>query len=347
MNQQIEHVQTFSTAMGTLAITADQAAAVIDAIGNAQARNTIRAHESRLMMFRGWLAGRGMQLIDGVAVDAAIIATYLCDRWTTGRKITTIDADLAAIGWWHSQQGIDSPSRTEPVRKVMSGLRRKTSKAIKDGDTERRAVRADAVLADHIVQMIRAIDAQAVNESMRLRDRAMILLGFALGTRRSELAGLRPEHIIWHQDGIEVQIWNAKTGDRTAEAMYDADPNLCAITAVRRWMDHAGITSGPLFRQIIVTPRGDRRAVISQDGIAGQVVNRTFQKWAQAAGLPAARWTSHSMRAGFIVQAETDGISESQIRAQTGHRSGHYYDYAQRKNVLSARRNASLGSVRP
>ena len=107
-------------------------------------------------------------------------------------------------------------------------------------------------------------------------------------------------------------------------------------------MQHANITEGPLFRQIIVTPRGDRRAVISQQGIAGQVVNRTFAKWAKAADLPSGRWTAHSMRAGFVVQGTIDGKRESELRAQTGHKSAVDYGDAQRAEAFTIRRNASL-----
>lgn len=342
MQNAITETHAISTAMGTMIITAQDAAAVVDTIGQAKAHNTIRAHASRLMAFRAWLASRGMQLINGVAVPAPVIVTYLCARWDAGRKLNTIDADLAAIGYWHAEQGLESPSREKAVRDCMAGLRRKTSAAIQQGITAMRPKCADAAVADVIRRMIRTIDAQAVNESVRLRDRAMLLMGFAMGARRAELAGLRCDHIQWHAQGIVAEVWNGKTGDRQCEIMQGDDSAMCPVTALRQWMQHANITEGPIFRQITITPRGDRRAVISQQGIAGQVVNRTFAKWAQAADLPSGRWTAHSMRAGFCVQGIIDRTPESELRAQTGHKSAVFYGYAQRAQAFSVRRNASL-----
>jgi len=342
MNSHIIRTQTISTAMGQMHITEGQAADVIDTMEKARADNTKRAHESRLAVFRSWLAAQGMQLIDGVPVPAPVIVMYLCNRWDAGRKLNTIDADLASICYWHAEQGLESPSRDKAVRDCFAGLKRKTAESIRDGAADRVPVRADAAIGDVIRRMVNMIDAQAANDAIRLRDRAMLLLGFALGARRSELAALRPEHIQWDEQGIIVSIWAGKTGDRSSEISFGNDPNMCPIMSLRAWMNHAGITSGPIFRQITITPRGNRRAVISEHGISGQVVNRTIQKWAQEAGLESGRWTAHALRAGFVVQGILDGVPESELRAQTGHKSAVFYGYGQRARAFSVRRNASL-----
>lgn len=334
--------RTISTAMGDLTITADAAADVVDTIGKARSANTARAHASRMARFSAWLDSQGMHLIDGVPVPAPVVVTYLCHRWDSGRKMNTIDADLSSISYWHTAQGLDSPLRDRAVRDAFAGLKRKTAEAIRGGDASRAPVRADAAVADVVRRMVRAIDAQAGNETLRLRDRAMLLLGFAMGARRGEIAALHVNHIEWHPQGIIVSVWAGKTGDRRSEITFNGDPSMCAITAVRQWMEHAGITSGALFRQIVITPRGERKALIREAAITGQAVNRVFAKWASAADLPSGRWTAHALRAGFIVQAVIDNVPESQIRAQTGHRGADYFGYAQRAQVLSIRRNAVL-----
>jgi integrase len=342
MNKQIIASQVINTAMGALAITADEANQAIETIRSAKAVNTIRAHESRLKVFRAWLASRGMQLMDGIPVPAPVVVLFLNDRWNQGKKFATIDADMASIGYWHAEQGIESPSREKAVRDCMAGLKRRTAESIKNGDAARKATCADAAVADIIIRLIRTIDASAANETIRLRDRAMLLLGFAMAARRSEIAALHVNHIDWHPQGIIVHVWASKTGDRTCEISFGDDANLCPISALRAWLDHAGIAEGVVFRQIAITPRGDRRAIIRMDGINGQVVNRTLAKWADAAGLNTGRWTAHSLRAGFCVQGEIDGIPESQLRAQTGHKSAAYHGYAQRAQAFKIRRNASL-----
>lgn len=335
--------QTISTAMGDLIITADAAADVIDTIGRAKADNTKRAHASRLAVFSSWLNSQGMQLIDGVAVPAPVVVMYLCARWDAGRKMNTIDADLAAINHWHTTQGMEPPSQDRAVRACFAGLKRKTAEAIRDGAANRAPVRADAAVADVIRRIVRAIDTTAANESIRLRDRAMLLMGFAIAGRRSEIASLHVEHLEWMPQGVIVSIWAGKTGDRPAQVSYNEDLSMCAITAVRLWMEHAGITSGPIFRQITITPRGDRRAVISTKAITGQAVNRAFSKWADVASLPSGRWTAHALRAGFAVQGSIDGVPVSELMAQTGHKSAAIWQgYAQRAQAFTVRRNPSL-----
>jgi integrase len=372
--------RTISTAMGDLTITADAAADVVDTIGKARSANTARAHASRIARFSAWLDSQGMHLIDGVPVPAPVVVTYLCHRWDSGRKMNTIDADLSSISYWHTAQGLDSPLRDRAVRDAFAGLKRKTAEAIRGGDASRAPVRADAAVADVVRRMVRAIDAQAepehvaksrtmdaqaqakweemhrametqaakvraidaYHETLRLRDRAMLLLGFAMGARRGEIAALHVNHIEWHPQGIIVSVWAGKTGDRRSEITFNGDPSMCAITAIRQWMEHAGITSGALFRQIVITPRGERKALIREAAITGQAVNRVFAKWASAADLPSGRWTAHALRAGFIVQAVIDNVPESQIRAQTGHRGADYFGYAQRAQAFKIRRNAAL-----
>jgi len=313
---------------------------VIDTMGKAQAGNTVRSHASRISAFRAWLTARGMQLIDGVPVPAPVIVVYLNDRWASGRKMNTISADIAGIAHWHTAQGMESPSHNRAVMDCLAGLRRKTAEAVRDGEGQRKAGRADAAISDVIVRIVCAIDAKATNETIRLRDRAMILLGFAMGSRRSELAALRMEHIEWQGGGIIVSIFAGKTGDRQSEVLAGGD--LCAVAALRAWIEHAGIKDGPIFRPITITPRGDRKAVIGTDAITGQVVNRSMIKWAQAAGLPSGQWTGHSLRAGFTVQGVIDGRPESELRAQTGQTSSAWFGYAQRGRALTIRRNAVL-----
>jgi site-specific recombinase XerD len=334
--------QVIETVMGPLVISRQDAEQIIDTVTKAKAANTHRAHASRLAVFRSWLASEGLQLVEGVAMPAPVIVKYLNARWNQGRKLATIDADLAALCYWHAEQGIDSPSRDKAVRDCMAGMRRRTAEAVRDGDATRKAAQADAADAAVIVRMVRVIDASEQPEALRLRDRAMLLMGFALGARRSEIASLRVEHVEWFAQGVTVSIWAGKTGDRQSEVMYNTHASMCAVSALRAWMQHAGIESGPIFRQVIITPRGDRRAVVTERPIAGQVVARTLAKWAEAANLPSGRWSGHSLRAGFCVQGVIDGIPESELRAQTGHKSGVFYGYAQRARAFSVRRNAAL-----
>lgn len=344
MNQDITPIQTIATAMGTIHITANDFDGVRDAADAAHKPNTRRAHESRLKPFTTWLESRELKLMDGVPVPVEIVAMYLRHRFDAGRKMNTIDADLAAISFWHTKQGMDSPSHHNGIRKTMAGLRQLTGEAIKQGAANRKPICADAATAEIIHKMIRYIDANVDCESLRLRDRALLLLGLASACRRSELASLCANNVQWHAgQGIILEIWNAKTGDRMPEIWQDDDPSLCAVNALRTWMDHANISHDspePVFRRIHITPKG-----FGIGGpIDGQVISRTMAKYAKAIGI-AGRWSGHSLRAGFCVQSILDGRPESESRAQSGHKSAAMWDrYSQRTKPFSVRRNYSFSS---
>jgi hypothetical protein len=113
-------------------------------------------------------------------------------------------------------------------------------------------------------------------------------------------------------------------------------------------MKSAGITSGPVFRRVRRLPSRNASApakYIVGNGITGQSISNIVATWADAASLPTGRWSGHSLRAGFAVQGIIDGTPETELRAQTGHRSVQIWDgYAQRAAAMTVRRNTNFGA---
>ena len=152
-----------------------------------------------------------------------------------------------------------------------------------------------------------------------LRDRALLLLGFAGGFRRSELVALDADDVTEMDDGLRVRIRRSKTDPegqgREVGVPYGQHPESCPIRALRGWQTVAAVDSGPLFRAV------DRHDQVHAARLSDRGVARVVQRAAQPAGLDPSRYAGHSLRAGLATAAAQGGAPERAIMAQTGHRS--------------------------
>jgi integrase len=152
-----------------------------------------------------------------------------------------------------------------------------------------------------------------------LRDRALILLGFAGAFRRSELVGLDFEDCAFGKDGLTVTLRRSKT-DQSGEGRkigipYGSNPETCPVRTLQFWMAESTIAGGSLFRSI------NRHGRIQSARLSGGDVARIVKKLIERAGLDPSKFAGHSLRAGHATSAAIAGASERSIMAQTGHRS--------------------------
>jgi integrase len=170
-------------------------------------------------------------------------------------------------------------------------------------------------LIEDIRAMVQATDAGLIG----LRDRALILLGFAGAFRRSELVGLEVADCSFAKDGLTVNLRRSKTDQdgagRKVGIPYGGNPETCPVRNVQTWIGEAAITDGTLFRSI------NRHGQVRARGLGGIDVARVVKKLAERAGLDAAKYAGHSLRAGHATSAAIAGASERSIMNQTGHRS--------------------------
>jgi integrase len=153
------------------------------------------------------------------------------------------------------------------------------------------------------------------------RDRALLLVGFAGGFRRSELVSFDIDDISETANGLVIRVRRSKT-DPEAKGATVALPcgstaATCPVRSYRAWIAAAGIASGPAFRSV------DRHGRIGQGRMNAGSVARLIQRAAEAAGLDPARYAGHSLRAGFATQAFLNGAAEVSILRQTRHNSLH------------------------
>jgi integrase len=160
------------------------------------------------------------------------------------------------------------------------------------------------------------VSALDLSAAAGLRDRAVILLGFALLARRSELAALNISDVVLVMEaGLEVAIRSSKT-DQAARGVirrihYASRPEICPVRAVRAWLEYLaghGIGSGPLFTRIdrwgnVTGAAGGRyRSPEARDGrLRPQGIGVIVAAACEAAGLgdrDTRRFTGHSVRRG-------------------------------------------------
>jgi len=232
------------------------------------------------------------------------IAEYLADLAET-HATATIQRRVAAIAKAHRASGFDDPCQAEIVKATVRGIRRAKGMA----QREAQALQRDDLFAVLAGMCERPID---------LRDKALLLIGFAGAFRRSELVGLDCEDVEPVRQGIVLHLRRSKT-DQTGQGRKIAVPygrtRWCPVRHLSEWLAHAAISEGPLFRSI------DRHGRIAPDRLSGDAVSTIIKKRLAAADFDPASFSGHSLRAGFATSAARAGASSWKIRQQTGHAS--------------------------
>lgn len=285
-------------AAGYLAATMARAQ---DYARRSRASSTLRAYASDLRDFERYCASIGAGALPSTPEVLVMYLTDLADR----AKIATIRRRVVAINRAHKERGLPSPTSHDVVRAVLTGI------ANVKGSAPRRKA---ALTAD----LVRAVLLETAAGLRGLRDRAILLLGFAGALRRSELAALTVADLSFTAEGLVVHLRRSKT-DQGGVGRDVAVPSIAiasvdAVAAVRTWLDAISATDGPVFRAIT---RGGR---LEPHAIAGIDVARLVQRLTRRAGV-AGDFGAHSLRAGFVTSAAMRGVPEIAIQGVTGHRS--------------------------
>jgi len=291
-------LQTFSE---SLALTDDAARRYLKA---ATPDNTRKAYAGDMRRFVAFCQAHGLDALPASPETVVRYVTWLADH---GRKVSTIKRATAAIAKAHKTAGLESPTATEPVKLALRGIAREHHTAQK---------KAPPVLVAEARALVTALDPETHRGA---RDRAMILIGFAAALRRSELVGLDLADLEFVPEGVVVTIRSSKT-DQVGEGMQKAihhgqNPATCPVRALRDWLVHAEIESGPVFRSI---DAGDN---VREERASDRAVDRAIKRAARLAGLGDRGFSGHSLRAGLATQAALNGHRAADIARQTGHRS--------------------------
>jgi len=282
----------------------------------ATSQNTNRAYAADWRHYCAWAR---RQNLPALPPDPQVLGLYIaaCASGAAGPKpcsVGAIERRLSALTWNFAQRGQPMDRKDRHVATVLAGIRRTHG---------RPPVQKEAILPEDLLAMIATLD---LGDLRGLRDRAILLIGFAGGLRRSEIVGLdcRPEDglcggwIEFFDDGLLLTL-RGKTGWREVEIGRGSSDATCPVVALATWLKFARISVGPVFRRVISGKVGGER-------LTDRHVARLVKHAALAAGIRGdltegereRKFSGHSLRAGLASSAEVD---ERYVQKQLGHAS--------------------------
>lgn len=291
-----------------------------------RADSTLDTYVRHWRAFVAWCAAHGCTALPATG---RTLVVYLAARAEHGTRPATLSVALSAIAYEHERAGHSSPTDQRDVKKTWRGIRRRlgTSPSKKDP--------------------LSAADLQRIMEILPpgligVRDRALLLLGFAGGFRRSELVALQHGHLRFATQGLEALLERSKTDQEQRGHVkviaYGSDPTTCPVRAVKDWLELSGIVEGPVFRPI------NRHQQLGTRALTGHAVAVIVKRAAAEAGLPTPELSGHSLRAGFVTAAAGGGADYPSIMDQTGHESlNTVHGYNRRTDKWKKPASAKLG----
>lgn len=291
-----------------------------DYVEAASSANTRRAYASDWKHFASWCRRQGFELMPA-AQTVGLYITACASGAVAGDKnpssVSTIERRLSSLTWNYAQRGDRLDRKDRHIATVMAGIRNKHAAPPRQ---------KEAILPEDLITMLETLDRGALRG---LRDRAMLLIGFAGGLRRSEIVGLdvgrdqTEDGRGWIEildKGILVTL-RGKTGWREVEIGRGSSDATCPVVAIQTWLRLARIGHGPLFRRVT----GQGKAV-GAERLNDQEIARLVKRAALAAGVRGdlsesergQKFSGHSLRAGLASSAEVD---ERYVQKQLGHAS--------------------------
>jgi len=292
----------------------------------AQALGTRAAYKKHWAIFERWCVEHGLCCLPATP---EIVAMYVASRADCGWKVATIQLALSAVWDHHDQESAPSARGDATIKRTMKGIRRRLGRAQNTKDPLR---------TDDMRRLLQATSTGLIGA----RDRALLLLGFAGGFRRSELVALNVADLAFVKEGIVVAVRRSKT-DQEGQGMekavtYGSDPSSCAVRAVRDWLELSGLAEGAVFRPI------DRHGNIAAKPLTDFAVATVIKRTAKKAGMATPKLSGHSLRAGFVTEAAHGGADYIDIMKVTGQvKFDTVLKYDRRRKLWEKPASAKLG----
>ncbi len=281
---------------------------------------TVRARQGALRYYEAWATARHgaanwpihtetllafiIEHLEGLDEDLDQILVEKGVKRPGTHSVATIEARVAHLSKAHRAQGLGSPADDERVRSLLTAARRQRAQ---HGGQDRAAA---AALGELEALLVAAQGEQMID----IRDRALLLVGWAAGgRRRSEIVSLNVEDL--RPDGSDY-VWTVRRSKTDQEGRGLAVPVAGrAAAALRAWLEAAEVVEGPVFRSV---RRGGK---VGDKALSGEAVRLMLKKRAKQAGLDQLVFSPHSLRAGFITESGRQGIPLAEAMQLSGHRS--------------------------
>jgi integrase len=291
----------------------------------AKAENTRRAYRAAVRAWCDWCDRRGLFPLPAAGAD---VAAFLASERGRGLTPETLKLRRAAIRYLHRAAGCAVPTDDVAVSETMAGISRQ---AARQGVVTRKKAAATAAILHQILAPI-------PDDLRGLRDRALLLTGFAGALRRSELAAIRVEQLEPTARGLRLtlpQTKGAQTEAVTVPVPY-GQTELCPVRALAAWQDAAGIAAGPIFRRIWLPRQAQPGELpplprIGSLAITPWTVAAIVKSRAAAAGFGGREFGGHSLKRGALTTGMDRGVHPAKLKRLGRHKSfdvlGEYLEF--------------------
>tara|TARA_B100000003_G_C10885018_1_gene352791 strand:+ start:93 stop:995 length:903 start_codon:yes stop_codon:yes gene_type:complete len=256
---------------------------------NSKAINTLRAYQSDFKDFTIFCTKNGFS---SMPTQPKIIALYITNL-SKSSKFSTLKRRIASISVIHKLKGHYLDTKHPVIMENLHGIKRRLGS---------RQKAKKPILINDLKLIIKVIHED------KIRDKALILIGFAGGFRRSELVNIEKEDVEFVDEGVKILIKRSKT-DQSGEGIIKAIPyfenkEFCPVIALRKLIeDEIDNENGKIFN------------------LSDKSVALIIKRYAQKAGLDPSKYAGHSLRSGFATTAAEFGAEERNIMAMTGHKT--------------------------
>jgi len=291
----------------------------------AKAENTRRAYRAAVRAWCNWCTKRSLPPLPGSGAD---VAAFLASERGRGLKPETLKLRRAGIRYLHRAAGCPVPTDDVIVSETLAGISRQS---VQKGEVPAKKVAATAGILHQLLAPI-------PDDLRGLRDRALLLTGFAGALRRSEVAPIRVEQLERTERGMRLTLPQTK-GSQTAAVTVPlpyGQTELCPVRALDAWLAAAKIDSGPVFRRIWLPKKAQKAdppplPQIGADAMTPWAVAAIVKARASAAGFAAKDFAGHSLKRGALTTGMDRGEHPTKLKRLGRHKSfdvlGEYLEF--------------------
>ncbi len=261
---------------------------------NSKATNTLRAYQADFKDFSLFCSKNNFACLP---TNPKILAFYIT-HLSKNSKFSTLKRRLASISVIHKLKGHYIDNKHPLIMENLMGIKRKLG-------TNQKSKKP--ILINDLKAIINAIDNSNLTYLRKLRDKSLILTGFAGGFRRSELVDINIEDIEFVSEGLKIFVKRSKT-DQSGEGMtkgipYFMNENYCPVKNLKNWITQGNLKKGKIY------------------DLSDKSVALIIKKFARIAGLNETKYSGHSLRSGFATATAQSGAEERDIMSMTGHKT--------------------------
>jgi site-specific recombinase XerD len=274
----------------------------LDYAAASRASGTVKQYTSSWKTFLAFCAEHGTSPLPS---SIQFVAVYLASLAKSGKAVSTVTSHLSAVKYFHDRARLVLNWQDPILAEVMAGIRRSSTRKVE---------KAEAILPEHLASLVSTTGLDVSG----LRDKAILLIGFAGAFRRSEITAISVENLEFVSEGVVVKLDRSKTDQegKGAEVSipYAKNQLMCPVRAIAAWLQASNISSGSVFRRVL------KNGSVGSEALSEEAIRLILAKAVERAGL-GGKISPHSLRAGFCTASALAGKDMSAISHHARHAS--------------------------